>query len=123
LALVLLTAGRYEEALREAEQETHPGFRLWAMAMAQHARGHRAESDDMLRELIEKYSDGGSFQIAEVYGARGEADAAFEWLERAYGQRDGGLAETKASPRLRSLHADPRWPAFLRKVGFGTRRD
>jgi hypothetical protein len=49
---------------------------------------------------------------------RGEKDRAFEWMERAYAQRDGGLAEMKSSPRLRSLHGDPRWDAFLKKMGL-----
>jgi hypothetical protein len=53
-----------------------------------------------------------------VYGARGEMDHAFEWLERAYVQRDGGLIEMKSSPPLRSLHGDPRWGAFLKKMGL-----
>ena len=71
-----------------------------------------------MRELIAKYTESCAYQIAEVYGARGDADLAFGWLERGYVQRDGGLTDTKTSPRLRSLHADPRWDAFLRKMGF-----
>jgi hypothetical protein len=38
--------------------------------------------------------------------------------ERAYAQRDPGLTDMKVNPRLRSLHADPRWHTFLRKRGF-----
>ena len=53
-----------------------------------------------------------------MYAARGEADHAFDWLERAYVQRDPGLAEMKPDPLFRSLHADPRWDAFLRKMGL-----
>jgi adenylate cyclase len=68
--------------------------------------------------LIAKYATDSAYQVAEVYGARGEADLAFDWLERAYVQRDPGLADMKTNPRLRSLHADPRWIAFLRKMGF-----
>jgi hypothetical protein len=39
-------------------------------------------------------------------------------LERAYVQRDPGLSEMKTSPRLRSLHDDQRWGAFLKKMGL-----
>ena len=49
---------------------------------------------------------------------RNEVDHAFEWLERAYDQRDPGLSEMKTDPLLRSLYADPRWDAFLRKMGL-----
>ncbi len=49
-----------------------------------------------------------AFQIAEIYAYRGETDKAFEWLERAYKQRDGGLSQMKGDPLLRSLERDPR---------------
>jgi hypothetical protein len=58
--------------------------------------------------------------IAEVYAYRGEADRAFEWLERAHAQRDGGLAETKGDPLLKSLERDPRYAAFLKKMRLPT---
>jgi serine/threonine protein kinase/cytochrome c-type biogenesis protein CcmH/NrfG len=118
LSLTLLAQGRGEEALKEALREPEESFRLWALAIIHHGLGHAAESDAALEELIEKCSENSAFQIAEVYGARGMVDRAFEWLERAYEQRDGGLAEVKVSPRLRSLHGDPRWSAFLRKMGL-----
>ena len=56
--------------------------------------------------------------IAEVHAVRGENDAAFEWLDRAYRQHDGGLAGMKSSLHLRGLASDPRWSAFLLKMGF-----
>jgi eukaryotic-like serine/threonine-protein kinase len=116
LALSLLAQGRGGEALAEAMREPSEWARLRAQAIVHHALGHGAESDAALRELSEKYADDGAFQVAEVHAARGEVDAAFEWLERAYAQRDGGLIGTKAE--LSSLRVDPRWNAFLRKMGF-----
>ena len=71
-----------------------------------------------MQELIAKYQDDCAYQVAEVYCARGEADLAFDWLERAYVQLDNGLTEMKTRPLFRSLHADPRWSAFLRKMGL-----
>jgi hypothetical protein len=53
-----------------------------------------------------------------VYAARGETDLAFQSLERAYGARDSGLSSMRVEPLLVSLHADPRWNAFLRKMGL-----
>jgi len=46
------------------------------------------------------------------------ADKAFEWLDRAYAQRDGGLIFTKVDPLLKSLHNDPRYAAFLKKLNL-----
>ena len=118
LAHVLLDQGRGEEALAEARQEPEEVHRLWALATVHHAAGRRAESDEALRELVEKHAKDWAFQIGEVHAARGEVDAAFEWLERAYAQRDPGLAYLKPDRMLRSLRGEPRWGALLRMVGF-----
>jgi hypothetical protein len=77
-----------------------PEFRLQEFALAYHALGRKQESDRALAELIAKYHEGSAFQIAEVYAFRGEADAAFTWLERAYEQRDSGLSDVKGDPLL-----------------------
>jgi len=118
LSVTLLALGRGEEALAEARHEPAAMFRLRALAMIHHGLGHVAESEVALQECIAKYSDEAAVQIAEVCAVRGEADRAFEWLERAYTQQDPGLTHTKISPPLRSLHGDPRWGAFLKKMGL-----
>ena len=118
LGLNLLAQDRGDEALDEALREPEEWVRLWALAIVHHAAGHGSEADAALSELIAKHAEDSAYQIASVYAARGETDLAFEWLERAYVQRDPGLSFTKPDPFLRSLHADPRWSAFLRKMGF-----
>lgn len=55
---------------------------------------------------------------AEAFAWRGEKDRAFEWLERAYRQRDGGLGRVKIDPLLISLRRDPRFGALLRKMNL-----
>jgi serine/threonine protein kinase/tetratricopeptide (TPR) repeat protein len=108
LAETLLALGRGEEALAEAAREPLEPFRLWALAIVHHGLGHAVESDAALKEFVEKESEGWAYQIAEVYGVRGELDRAFEWLERAYTQRDPGLTGTKVSRSLRSIRAGAR---------------
>jgi hypothetical protein len=51
-----------------------------------------------------------------------DADRAFEWLERAYQQRDTGLPQMQSWPLLRNLHGDARWRPFLEKIGLAERR-
>ena len=51
-----------------------------------------------------------------MHAFRGEADLAFEWLERAYAQRDGGVTEIKGDRLMRGLVGDPRYKAFLKKM-------
>jgi TolB-like protein/Tfp pilus assembly protein PilF len=118
LSIGLLALGRAEEALAEALREPEEWERLWALAIIHHAAGRGAESNEAAWKLAAKYANDAAYQVGEVYAARGQADLAFEWLERAHAQRDPGLAWTKMDPFLRSLHADPRWDAFLRKMGL-----
>ena len=86
------------------------------MPLVFHALGRRGESDAALAALKSKYAGDSAYQIAEAHGFRGEADLAFEWLERAYNQRDGGVSEIKGDRFLRGLAGDPRYKAFLRKL-------
>ena len=58
-----------------------------------------------------KSAQGAAYQIAEAYAWRGEKDKAFEWLERSYRQRDGGLSAIKYDPLLASIRGDPRYHA------------
>lgn len=84
LAWTLDAQGRGEEALAEAMSETAAWARLCALAVIHHTGGRPAESDRALRDLTEKHSGDAAYQVALAHAARGEADQAFEWLERAY---------------------------------------
>jgi hypothetical protein len=44
----------------------------------------------------------------------------FEWLERAYKQRDAGLPDIKVDPLLRALRHDPRYTELLKKMHLPT---
>jgi thioredoxin-like negative regulator of GroEL len=86
--------------------------------MAEHTLGNAKASQQALEKLIAKDAAHAAYQVAEVYAWRGEKDKAFEWLERAYRQQDGGLASTKIDPLLDSLRSDPRFTVLLRKLNF-----
>jgi tetratricopeptide (TPR) repeat protein len=116
LGWVCLAQAHPQEALAEMEREPEPFWRLFGLALAYHALGRKKQSDAALAELVAKYRAGWAFQIADVYAFRGEADPAFEWLERTYAQRDGGLTEMKGNPLLKNLERDPRYAAFLKKM-------
>jgi hypothetical protein len=84
--------------------------------MAYHALRRKRESDAAVSKLIKLYGGTAAYQVAEAYGYRGDVERAFTWLERAYIQRDGALVNVKTDPLLTSLHADRRFPAFLKKM-------
>ncbi len=111
-------AGRFDEAATEATQETNDWSRLYALALAQWGQKKQAEADATLAQLIKAYAEVAAYQIAEVYAFRRDNDRAFEWLERAYRQRDSGLAWSRSAIFLETLRDDPRWPVFLHKTGL-----
>jgi tetratricopeptide (TPR) repeat protein len=116
LGRVYLAWSRPEQALEQFQSEPHPAFRLFGLALAHHALGQEQEAQAALDELIETWGAQTAYQIAEIHAFQGDPDQAFEWLERAYAERDPGTAETKVDPLLIGLQDDPRWPAFLRKM-------
>ncbi|MGB6641276.1 MAG: tetratricopeptide repeat protein, partial [Thermoanaerobaculia bacterium] len=116
LGRVYLAWSRPEQALEQFQSEPHPAFRLFGLALAHHALGQEQEAQAALDELIETWGAQTAYQIAEIHAFQGDPDQAFEWLERAYAERDPGTAETRVDPLLIGLQDDPRWPAFLRKM-------
>ena len=116
IAKTLLLQGKSEAALRELQQEKEEAWRLSGLPLAYHALGRRSESDAALVAFKSKYAGDAAYQIAEVHAFRGEADLAFEWLERAYDQHDGGVVTIKGDRMMRALIDDPRYKAFLKKM-------
>jgi TolB-like protein/two-component SAPR family response regulator len=116
LGQVYLTQGRFPEALAAYEKESHDGFRLLGLSVAYHALGRKAPSSAALDQLSELPVH--AFLNAQGNAYLGNVDQAFEWLERAYKQRNAGLSQIKLQPLLRNLHGDPRWQPFLKKMGF-----
>lgn len=82
------------------------------------ALGRTDEADARLPAFIEQNQGDSAFQIAQIYGFRGDDDKVFEWLDRAYLQRDGGLPEIMFDPYLRKYWGDPRWAVILGKAGL-----
>jgi hypothetical protein len=58
------------------------------------------------------------FTLAEAYAFRGECEQAFQWLERAYAQRESDLQYIKGELPLTNLAGDPRYNALLRKMNL-----
>jgi tetratricopeptide (TPR) repeat protein len=116
LARIQLAQGKLPEALESIQKESDEFWRTMGLPLVYDKLNRKAESNAALKELIKTYAVESAYQIAEAYAYRGEKDKAFEWLERAYQQRDGGLTEMKVSLLLKSLHSDARWLPFLKKM-------
>jgi adenylate cyclase len=118
LGSTYLLEGKFEEAATAAQQDTAEWAKLTILAAARWSQKRIPESDAALDQLIKDSAETAAYQIAGVYGYRGDKDRAFEWLERARRQRDAGLAGLRQETYLANVKDDPRWNAFLHKMGL-----
>ena len=68
--------------------------------------------------MLEKHANGYPFEIAEIYALRNDANATFEWLDRAWSSRDSTINSLLVDPILLRFKDDPRFAAFCHKVGL-----
>lgn len=120
LGEILIAEGKPQQALAEIEKEPSDWERLTDQALAYHALGREEDSNAALSELIAKHDTDSAYQIAQVYAFRGESDKSFEWLQRAYRQRDTGLPDIKVDPLFKSLRCDPRYTDLLKRMRLPT---
>lgn len=98
------------------EQEPGPYWKLTGEALVYHALGREQDSNASLTQLINQYHQSMAYQIVEIYAYHGDSDLAFQWLNRAYEQRDSGMRSLKIDRLLKSLHKDPRYSELLMKM-------
>jgi TolB-like protein/Tfp pilus assembly protein PilF len=113
LAVVYLLQGKPEPALEAIRQESLEAWRLIGLVMVHHALEQAAESDAALARLFDEYEEGWAYNIAYALAYRGEADRAFEWLDKAVEYNDPGLTDIAIEPMFANIHDDPRWLPFL----------
>ena len=117
-ARVKLAQGKGESALNEAELEPDPFWQRNARILALIALERYEEADLQLGQMIAEHAGDAAFQLAEIHAFRGDVEGAFEWLEQAWRQRDGGMSELMGNQFLATLEDDPRWGDLLKRMGF-----
>jgi len=116
LAKIFIAEGKPQLALAEIEKEPSGWGKLTGQVLVYRALGREQDSNTALAKLIGKHDTDSAYQIARAYAFRGESDRSFEWLERAYKQRDSGLPDIKTDPLLKNLRHDPRYTELLKKM-------
>jgi TolB-like protein/Tfp pilus assembly protein PilF len=117
--------GKYEDGialLKKAVSITKgkSPFTLGILGYAYGVAGKSEKAKEILDEVLER-SKRGYFSpqfIAVIYTGLGDKDKAFEWLEKAYEERDPRQFPIKSVAILRSLHSDPRFTVMLKKMGL-----
>jgi len=82
--------------------------------------GKQDEAARILKQLneVSKGRYVPAYLVALVHAALKDADEAFRWLDKAYGERSARLALAKIDPRLDYLRSDPRFNDLLRRMKF-----
>ena len=82
--------------------------------------GRGSEAEKALAELaaLSKRRYVSAFPIAWVYVGLGNKDRAFEWLEKAYGERACRLVYLNVERAFDPLRSDPRFVDLLRRMKF-----
>ncbi len=83
--------------------------------------GDRAQADAVLDELKSRSNQRyvPPHSIAVIYHGLGNKDQTFQWLEKAYEERDVRLTFLRTDPKWDSLRSDARFEDLVRRVGLG----
>ncbi len=111
--------GRNEEAINTHKKLAELTNQVTPLCLTYIHTGHIAEAEEILGEIEKKdpFPKGmGAYDRAKIYGALGRKDEAFKWLN--YEPHHGFLAWAAVGKNFISLHDDPRWNDFLKKVNL-----
>jgi hypothetical protein len=61
------------------------------------------------------------FRYGDGLAGVGDSDTAFQWLEKAYAQRESQMAFLNITRRMDPLRSDPRFADLLRRMGLSVR--
>jgi TolB-like protein/tetratricopeptide (TPR) repeat protein len=117
LAEVGILRGDAAAAVRHAKDETDPVYGPWIRAMAQQIGQDRKQADAALHDYIAKNGKDQPYNVADLYALRKQPDEMFEWLQRAWTQRDPGFV-LLTDPFLSPYQHDPRFAALCKQAGL-----
>ncbi len=125
LGWVYLHAGKQDDAIREFQNALELAGAADTdiqldLGFAYAVSGRPDEARRILAKLQQLHQQGivPAASLATLYGALGESNEAFVWLEKAYQERDPQLTYLKAGRRFEPLREDPRFGQLVRRVGL-----
>ena len=123
LGRALALKGDYEQAITELQKALQLDEDSWTLASLGHTyaiAGKREEALRLLNRLKELSTRRhvSPYHIAAIHAGLNEKEQAFEWLEKAYQQREQSLIFLKVDPLMDNLRSDSRYADLLRRVGF-----
>ena len=127
-ARVLLYLRHYQDVIEiiDAYLKKYPDDesprQMGTLAIAYYNLGQIEHAIGLLEEIKNKsqQSPAGSpsFYAAMIYAQMGEVDLAFNWLEKAYKDKEIEMYWLKVEPPFEPLRNDPRFNDLLSRIGF-----
>ena len=124
LGLSYTEMGKFEEGVEELRKTVELSGRsnpaeLSDLAYALSRAGRVDEARGVVAELLENHAKRGTgaAAIAYAYASVGDADRAFEWLERGFREGSGYASVFMLDLGFKTLSADPRFQKLLEKFG------
>ena len=113
--------GRYDEALRELEKAREtPGTTIAlaysAIVLAEAGRAEEARKVFDAMQALARRGSVSSYNVALAARAAGDPDAALDWLERAYAEKDVRLVFLDVEPAWEPLRGNRRFVALARRL-------
>jgi adenylate cyclase len=117
--------GLFDEAIMLYQKGEHfTGAPSRGLGITYARAGKRAEAERVLARFLaqreKRYISAAA--IGLIYGALGNKDEAFRWLEQAYNDHDGVLTTIAFYPGSQSLRDDPRFIDLVKRVGLDPER-
>jgi TolB-like protein/DNA-binding winged helix-turn-helix (wHTH) protein/Flp pilus assembly protein TadD len=122
LGWLYLEAGMQSEAILALEKAFALGSGQGVAGELGRAYALAGRFDDA-RKLLHTLEDlslqgrDSAYSIALIYEGLGHSDLAFEWLERAFGERDFRMIFLRVDPIWDDLRSDPRFQELLVRIG------
>lgn len=121
---VLWLQGRFGEAIAEYRQSHDPGSDEVRLLDDAFRRSGPQAAIKTYADYLAAHARAGSnaMAVAEAYAQAGARDQAFEWLERAYADRQPQLLHVVALPFFDGLRDGPRYQDLIRRIGIPATR-
>ncbi|MBA3631342.1 MAG: protein kinase [Acidobacteria bacterium] len=122
LGYVYAAKGMHQEAITAYQNAIRLGAEGSSMQIflgAAYAQaGERGKAQEILKQLQTSKEYVSPGELAILYGALGNKEAAFQSLEKAYAEHDLQLQFLKVDPAFDPLRSDARFQDLIRRVGF-----
>ncbi len=123
LATAYSLVGRHKEALAEVKRSRELAPNLaWSKSMVAEICAEAGDRDTALK-MIEEIKqvnppNNTSFMIGSIYADLGDKDHAFEWLNKAYENKDWMLNKVGVEPWFDNIGSDPRMADLLKRMNL-----